>query len=104
MQDQDTAYLFRLLNSACTAMFAMFKELNLPEEIIAQIINNNPKGLENAVAYLKQSEMPTNQKTIRATSISWAIATIAICGQCGMKLEKDLEKERSVVSTSNDQN
>ena len=101
---QDTAYLFKLLNSACTSMFAMFRELDLPEEIIDQIINNNPKGLENAVGYLKQVEIPPKEKTIRATAISWAINTIAICGQCGMKLQKDVEKERSVVAASHDQN
>jgi hypothetical protein len=101
---QDTAYLFKLLNSACTSMFAMFRELELPEEIIDQIINNNPKGLENAVGYLKQAQISNSEKTIRATAISWAINTIAICGQCGMKLEKDLEKERSVVTASYDHN
>jgi hypothetical protein len=54
---QDTAYLFRLLNSACASMFSMFRELKLPDEILDGIINHDPKALENAIAYLKEDQV-----------------------------------------------
>jgi uncharacterized protein YdcH (DUF465 family) len=101
--EQDTAYLFNLLNSACNAMFVMFKELELPEEIIDTIIANNPKALDNAVDYLKQNQVDYKDKIVKATAIRWAITTIAICGQCGMKLEKDIQKE-SIVSSAHNNN
>jgi hypothetical protein len=101
---QDTAYLFRLLNSACASMFSMFQELKLPEEILDGIINNDSKTVENAIAYLKEDQVSDTERIIKATAIRWAINTIAICGQCGMKLEKDIAQENSVVSSTNNHN
>ena len=89
----DTVYLGKLLNSATTAMFAVFSALELPQEIIDQIISNDPKGLEECVGYLKAADLPPREKEIRTRVISWAISTIAICGQCGMVLQKHEETQ-----------
>jgi hypothetical protein len=85
---QDLIYLKRLLQSATTSMFAVFRELELPDEIIDKICRAEKNGVEEVVTYLKELNIPSKDKIIRSYVISWAVTTIAICGQCGMVLEK----------------
>lgn len=84
----DRVYLGKLLNSATIAMFAVFDNLRMPREIIDKIVANDPKGLEECIAFLKSSDLSDRERELRARIISWAISTIAICGQCGMVLQK----------------
>ena len=80
----DRKHLAKLLNSLNSAMFATFREAEIPEAVLDGIMKNDPKALEGSVAYLRAAEIPDKERALKANIISWAVNTIAITGELGM--------------------
>lgn len=86
---QNKQHLAKLLNASMRAMFATFREAELPQDILDGIIANNKQSLSDSVLFLKQSDISDRERALKANIISWAINTIAIAGELGMVLEKN---------------
>lgn len=86
---EDRQHLAKLLNSAMSAMFATFREAELPQDILDGIIANNKQSLSDSILFLRQSDISDRERAMKANIISWAINTIAIAGELGMVLEKN---------------
>lgn len=86
---QDRQHLAKLLNASMSAMFATFREAELPQDILDGIIANNKQSLSDSILFLKQNDISDKERALKANIISWAINTIAIAAELGMVLEKN---------------
>lgn len=85
----DRKHISKLLNSQVSAMFASWREANIPMQALDSIIANDKEGFAHAVSYLKQSDMTDSERALRANLMSWAISTIGLAAELGMVLEKN---------------
>lgn len=85
----DRQHLAKLLNGSTSAMFATFREADIPSEIIDGIIANDPKALDRAISYLRSADISDKQRALIANIVSWAINTIGLTVELGMTLEKN---------------
>lgn len=83
----DRKRISKLLNSQMSSMFASWREAKIPDAAIDAIVAQDKTGLDNAIAYLRESDYPDNERALRANLISWAISTIALAAELGMVLE-----------------
>lgn len=99
----DRKHVSKLLNNQISAMFATWKEAKIPDKAIDAIVAHDKEGLNNAIAYLRESDLPDNERALRANIISWTISTIALAAELGLVLEKNEQEQGQLPSFKKDE-
>lgn len=82
-------YLQKMMNSMATAMFSVWRELGMPDEIFDSIIKGDSKALKEAIAYLKADNVSDKERAIKANVLNWTINTVGLGYQLGAIFQRD---------------
>jgi hypothetical protein len=82
-------YLQKMMNSMATAMFSVWRELGIPDEIFDSIIKGDSKALQEAIAYLKADNVSDKERALKGNVINWTINTVGLGYQLGAIFQRD---------------
>lgn len=85
----DEIHLHRSMNSMASAMFSVWRELRMPDEIFDCIVKGNSKALEEAIAYLKADNVSDKERALKANVLNWTINTVGLGYQLGAIFQRD---------------
>jgi hypothetical protein len=85
----DEIHLHRSMNSMATAMFSVWRELKMPDEIFDYIVKGDSKALQEAIAYLKADNVPDKERALKANVLNWTINTVGLGYQLGAIFQRD---------------
>lgn len=82
-------HLGKMINSMAIAMFAVWRELKMPDEIFDAIIKGDSKALDESISYLKALDIPDKERALKANVLNWVINTVGLGYQLGAIFQKD---------------
>jgi hypothetical protein len=85
----DEIHLQKMMNSMATAMFSVWRELGMPDEIFDCIVKGDSKALQEAIAYLKADNVSDKERALKANVLNWTINTVGIGYQLGAIFQRD---------------
>lgn len=85
----DEANLGKILGSTVTAMFAMYRGLEMPEQIIRSVLSGDAQALKKATDYLRASEVPEKERALKGELLVLVINIVALSHQLGGVIMED---------------
>jgi len=93
MSNQNQTYVGKTLNSMTSSMFQAFVDADIPKDVLDGILEHNKQPMVDYVSYLKNSDLPDKERSLRINLISWAISTVETARLLGMELVKNENME-----------